>query len=169
MSGGEVSDSWSKPHPHLRMHFAMMSISVALLAVCTTENRRGPAGWLRATTSAPVSSFVNVTSANKPVRPPAARHRRLARPDAGAPSRSLAPAPSGVQTAPASRSTVADHRSDRKDGAYGIQDDALRVCRGGQLVDPRLGPSQTTPVRELLMVRDAARAALRAQLDGAGR
>jgi N12 class adenine-specific DNA methylase len=81
----------------------------------------------------------------------------------------LAPAPSGVQTAPTPSPPVADHGSDLKEGAYCIQDDALWVCRGGQLVDPRLGPSQTTRLRELLAVRDAARGALRAQLDGAGR
>ncbi len=54
-----------------------------------------------------------------------------------------------------------------KEGAYAVVGDALVVCRGGQVVDPLLPPAQAVRVRALLTVRDAAREALRAQLDGA--
>ncbi len=78
----------------------------------------------------------------------------------------LAPAQRPALTAPALR-TRANHGANLKEGAYVVLG-ALRVCRGGQLVDPLLSSSQTTRVQEMLAVRDAGRAALRAQLDGAG-
>jgi N12 class adenine-specific DNA methylase len=80
----------------------------------------------------------------------------------------LAPAPPQGTTGPAVRRPVAHKNADLKEGAYTILDGALWVCRDGQLVDPRLTPSHATRLRELMAVRDAARAALRAQLDGAG-
>ena len=61
---------------------------------------------------------------------------------------------------------LADVNHDLKEGAYAMRDDTVWVCRGGRLVDPRLAPAQAVRVRELLAVRDAARSALRAQLDG---
>ncbi len=78
----------------------------------------------------------------------------------------LAPAPDDrALTLPPSR---ADVGCDLKDGTYAVRDDAVWVCREGRLVDPQLSPTQAVRVRELLAVRDAARAALRAQLDGMG-
>ncbi len=69
---------------------------------------------------------------------------------------------------PAARPSFADDGRDRKECAYVVEGDELLVCRGGQLVDPQLSPSHAVRVREMLVVRDAARTALRVQLDGAG-
>jgi len=78
----------------------------------------------------------------------------------------LAPDPDGTAlTLPPS---PANAGCDVRDGAYAVRDDAVWVCRGGRLVDPQLSSTQAVRVRELLAVRDAARAALRAQLDGMG-
>jgi hypothetical protein len=63
---------------------------------------------------------------------------------------------------------MAEANTALREGAYAIIGDALLVRRDGRLVDPQLSPSQAVRVRGLLAVRDAARSALRAQLDGAG-
>jgi N12 class adenine-specific DNA methylase len=76
----------------------------------------------------------------------------------------LAPAPPTAVPA----QELVDGDLDLKEGAHAVHDDALWVYRDGQLVDPQLTPSQSARVRALLGVRDAARVALRAQLDGAG-
>ncbi len=82
----------------------------------------------------------------------------------------LAPAP--ASTIPpllaAPISAAEDHDGRVPEGAHVVVQDILRVCRGGRLVDPQLSPAQTLRVRELLALRDAARAALRLQLDNAG-
>jgi N12 class adenine-specific DNA methylase len=79
----------------------------------------------------------------------------------------LAPAPPVAVSPGVSRVVPADAGLDLKEGAHAALDDGVWVCRGGQLVDPGLSAAQAGRVRELLAVRDAARAALRAQLDGA--
>jgi hypothetical protein len=76
----------------------------------------------------------------------------------------VAPAPSSVVPAP----SIADTTLDCKEGAYVDRNGSLRLYRGGHLEDAHLSAAQTVRVRALLVVRDAARVALRAQLDGAG-
>src|SRR5205807_2000076 len=66
----------------------------------------------------------------------------------------LAPAPSSIATTPRLRPRLADDGGDLKESAPAI-------------LDPQLSPSQTVRALALFAVRDAARAALRAQLDGA--
>jgi N12 class adenine-specific DNA methylase len=66
----------------------------------------------------------------------------------------LTPAPSSIASTPGSRPRLTDGGGDLMESAPGI-------------LDPQLSASQTVRAPALFAVRDAARAALRAQLDGA--
>jgi hypothetical protein len=84
------------------------------------------------------------------------------------PPDALAPAVAKVaRTSCAASLTAPPQETSVREGAYTAMDDKVFVCRSGELLPVNIpGPMQAR-LRGLLAVRDAARAALRAQLDGA--
>jgi N12 class adenine-specific DNA methylase len=86
------------------------------------------------------------------------------------PPDALAPAATKIATATgAAGHALSPERAPMRDGAYTIVDDKVFVRKSGELFATNTPAPMQARLRGLLAVRDAARAALRAQLDGAGR
>ncbi|MBV9898067.1 MAG: DEAD/DEAH box helicase family protein [Chloroflexi bacterium] len=83
------------------------------------------------------------------------------------PPDALAPAVAKVARTSCAALTAPPQETSVREGAYTAMDEKVFVCRSGELLPVNIpGPMQAR-LRGLLAVRDAARAALRAQLDGA--